>query len=111
MKRPILSLTCWRDSIQIKISVMLIVLTTLMLSGFGIYQYLALRSRKITELTTLAEVVKARLAENLTVPLWDYDNEQVNKVILSEMRERCLYAILVRGTTEVLFGGKVRDEQ
>lgn len=63
MKRHILSLTCWRNSMQIKISVMLIVLTTLMLSGFGVYQYLALKSRKIAELTTLAEVVKARLAQ------------------------------------------------
>jgi len=100
-----------KQSIQFKIGLIVISLTTLILATFGVYQYVEIRSRKTAELTMLADNAVEKLAENLVVPLWNYEESQTEKVILSEMRNRSIYAVLIRNTSdEGIFTGKSRDE-
>ena len=56
-------------SIQTKMSVMLIFFLTTLLSLYGVYQYMALRSAGLSHLNELADSVIARLAENLSIRL------------------------------------------
>ena len=46
MKNPRSIVQLWRQSIQIKVGVILVTLTTLIFIGFGIRQYVGLRSQK-----------------------------------------------------------------
>ncbi len=98
-------------SIQTKIGIILIVMTTLILSGFGVYQFVTLRSSKLAAINTLAEHALDRLAKNLAIPLWGYETEQIEEILLTEMKEKSLYAILVKDQLQQLSGGKERDEQ
>jgi methyl-accepting chemotaxis protein len=97
-------------SIQTKIGITLIVFTTLILSGFGMYQYRELKSSKEAALHNFADITIDRLAENLIEPLWDLNTSQVEKSILSEMREKSIYAIVVTNSAKERFVGKIRNE-
>ncbi len=97
-------------SIQTKIGITIIVFTTLILSGFGMYQYRELKSNKEAALHNFADITIDRLAENLVEPLWDSNTSQVEKIILSEMREKSIYAIVVTNSEKERFAGKIRDE-
>lgn len=59
----------WKISIQTKMGITLIVLTTLILSGFEIYQYYELKFQKLANLDNLANSTIERLAENLVNPM------------------------------------------
>ena len=98
-------------SIQTKIGIILIVMTTLILSGFGVYQFVTLRSSKLAAINTLAEHALDRLAKNVAIPLWGYETEQIEEILLTEMKEKSLHAILVKDQLQQLSGGKERDEQ
>ena len=99
-----------KNSIQAKIGLLVIVMTTLILTGFGVYQFVTLRARKIAAIHVLAEHTLARLAENLAIPLWGYETEQIEKILLTEMSEKSLYAIVVKDQLQQLSGAKTRDE-
>ncbi len=103
--------TGFKQSIQLKIGITIIVLTTLILSGFGIYQYLALQSNAIMSLNNSAERTIERLAETLIKPLWDLDEEQIEKVLLSEMREKNIFAVLVKDRKKSILYGKQRNTE
>ncbi len=99
-----------RHRLQSKISLIMVLLTTLILSAFGAYQYQQLQSRKYAELMTLANDTAEQLSENLVPFVWNYDTVQAEKMILRAMRNRNLYAVIVRNASDrSLFLGKVRD--
>ena len=90
---------------------MLMVLTTLILSGFGAYEYHALRTNSLLRLNDLAENASARLIENLVEPLWGYDPRQAEKVVIAEMQEKNVLSIQVHDATNHLMIGKGRDSE
>ncbi len=102
--------THWRQSLQFNIGIRLIVLTTLILSGFGVYQYVSLKSEKLAHLTYRADNTLKRLANNLVTPLWDIDPVQMHEVVLSEMGERIISAIVVKDLKQRLLTARIRDE-
>ncbi len=100
-----------KNGIQFRIGAMLIVLTTLILCGFGIHQYRTQQAREITRLTNIAFLATEQLALNLNFPIWNYDDEQIQKVIETEMQEESISAVIVRDHIEILLANKTRDEQ
>ncbi|MBW2607604.1 MAG: PAS domain S-box protein, partial [Deltaproteobacteria bacterium] len=100
----------WKNSIKTKIGITLLFIITGFLSLFGIYQYLDMKSNITKELNELADMTIIRLAEQLILPLWEVDNLWVRKIIVSEMRDKRIYAILVSGEGDI-FEGKKRGSQ
>ena len=111
MKNPVHIVHFWKWSVQVKVGVILVILTTLIFAGFGMRQYTALKSQKIEDLNLLADVTLAKLTENLIRPLWDFDPDLGAKMLLAEMQEKTIYAIVVKNDKGNLFVGKSRDEQ
>jgi len=101
----------FRRSIQIRISLTLIILTTALLSVYGGYQYVTLQASSLTSLNAMAESASARLAENLVNPVWDMDTIQIEKVALSEMGEKNVAAIQVKDQKDRVLTWKGRDAQ
>lgn len=89
---------------------MLIVITTLILSSFGVYQYRTLKVRKTAELQQLADQIIVRLTENVSKPMWEYDHIQVVKAVMAEMQEKNVSAVMVRERGKQ-FICKIRDAQ
>lgn len=101
----------YRLNIQKKMTVLIIVITTVILSGFAIFNYFATKTKLTKELISLSEATAARLSGNLVKPLWDVDEEEVGSVLETEMMEKRIYALVVtEGNGKIIFAGKKRDK-
>jgi len=100
----------WRNSIQFRVSAILIIQTTIIMAGFAVFNYFETISKMNSELDNLAEVTAKRLSENLIISVWGLDKEAAERTITSEMTEKQIYAILVRDGTGRIFLGKKRDD-
>lgn len=100
----------FRKSILAKISAVIILLSLVMLTGFGCYNYYTTRTMLQTEMDRLAEITVDRLAQNLVSPLWNLDKEKVAAALNAEMVEKRIYAVVAReGDSTGVFQGKQRD--
>lgn len=99
-----------RNSIQFRMIAILIVQTTVIMSGFAVFSYFDAISKMNSELNDLAEITTKRLSENLISSVWDVDKGVLEKIIISEMMERQIYAILVKDNNGGIFLGKKRGE-
>lgn len=98
-----------RISLQIKIGLVLIGLMSLILSGYGVYSYFTLKTEKMAALDELADATIERLSMNLADPVWNFDRQQVENVLQTEMQERTVAAIVVK-TEASVFAGTMRNE-
>lgn len=100
-----------KNSIQFRIGAMLIILTTLILSGFGVHQYNTQQARETARLNDIALAVAEQLALNLNFPIWNYDDEQIEKVVETEMQEKNISAVIVKDHIETFLIRKTRNKQ
>ncbi len=99
----------WYQSIKAKVVCLTIVVNTLILGGFAVYNAMLTQVQMREELQHLAVVTAARLAKHLVIPLWDLDKEQIEETLRSEMLEKRLYAIVVRDSDgKTVFAGNER---
>lgn len=102
----------WYRSLQTKILVTLLVVTTVILAGFAVYNLAQARDRLEGDLERLAETTVQRLSQHLIGPLWALNREQLADSIEAAMLERRVHAIIIRGEDrESIFMGRRRDEQ
>ena len=97
-------------SVQMQIGLILVSLTTLLLLGFGSFQYFELQASKMDDLKERAVLTAERIAENLAFALWNLDEEQLEEVLLAEMKEQNIYGILVKDDRGTIVGGRIRDD-
>ncbi|GAK58125.1 methyl-accepting chemotaxis sensory transducer [Candidatus Vecturithrix granuli] len=97
--------------IQLKIGLTVIAFITLILLVFGGYQYYEISTRKTVELRMLANDTAEKLAEALALPMWNYAKEEIKMILLSEMRNYNIYAVLIRKADDNSISiGKIRDK-
>jgi len=101
----------FKAGIQTKIGVALILLTTMILSVYGMYQYIRLNSDKTAYLNELSQNTADRLSKSMISPLWNYSNEQAEEIILSEIKEKNIFALLVKTPDGKIYSGKQRNEE
>jgi methyl-accepting chemotaxis protein len=83
-------------SLQAKLNMAIILLTSVILFGFGVYDYISLDARMTSELSGLTESVGHRLSINIISALWDINPELGRSVIASEMKDPRVHAIVIR---------------
>lgn len=88
--------TPWYRSLQVKILIALLVVTTLILAGFAAFNVNQERARLEAELERLAQTTTQRLSQQLISPLWDLDRQQVVETAKAAMLERRIYGVTVR---------------
>lgn len=98
------------NSMQIRVSIILIILTTTILFGYVAFNYFTTKKRMNQELMEAAESSATRLAKNLWKPVWALDEKQVNEIVSSEMKAKQLFAIIVRDAFDKsIISGNMRD--
>lgn len=97
-------------SIQLKIGLAIILLTTVILVGFGVYQYTTRQTRELARLNAFAQNAAQQLALNLISPLWDFDREQMIKVVETAMQDGNILAIAVKDKNQSILTEKGRDQ-
>ncbi len=100
-----------RRSIRLQLSLMILVMTTGTLALYGAWQILESRGELRAELITDADITAQRLARSLADPLWNFDEVQVYETLASEMLDRRIFAIGIRGADgEAITHAMVRGE-
>ncbi len=87
----------WGRRMAARLGVSLFFIITGILIIFGIYQYHSITTRSEQELQDLVEMVTFRLAKNLVIPIWNFDDAQLMETIRSEMMEKRIMAVVVKG--------------
>ena len=97
-------------SIQAKIIITSVAMTTFFLLGFAAYDYRVNSDQKYNDLQQSANIVAERLAVNLSIPLWDLDNILVGETLDAEMLNPNVFAlVLVDSDGSSVFTAKQRD--
>jgi len=97
-------------SLQTKILITLLLVTTLILAGFAVVNVTQARARLESDLQRLAETTVQRLSQHLIGPLWSLNTEQIVESIEATMLERRVFAVIVREEDrETKFVGRQRD--
>jgi two-component system cell cycle sensor histidine kinase/response regulator CckA len=90
----------------------LVAVTTVVLSAFAVANYCWERSQLTSDLESQLAVTSAQLANSLALPLWNFDSEQIDKIIESTMRNREVFGVTITGTDNgARVSGFVRDSQ
>lgn len=101
----------WYRSVQTKILVTLLVVTTLILAGFAIYNLTQARARLEDDLQRVAETTVQRLSQQVIGPMWSLNDEQLIESIEAAMLERRVYAVIIREEDrESIYLGRRRDD-
>ena len=101
----------WYRSVQTKILVTLLVVTTLILAGFAVFNLTQSRARLENELQRLAETTVQRLSQQVIGPMWSLNDEQLIESIEAAMLERRVYSVIIRKEDrESIYLGRRRDD-
>lgn len=96
--------------LKAKLTLMIVAVTTVVLSGFAYQTYISNQSRLHNDLILLADSTMEQLSKSLTEPMWEVDRKRIDDLITSEMTEKRVFAIRVSITAEPPINiGKKRD--
>lgn len=99
-----------KSSLQVKIGITIIGLTTLTLGGFGFYQYHAQQNRAQEKLTSLANTIAEQMAISAAGPVWNYNMDDLARQVDAGMQIKELLAVAVSDRNAVTLLSKTRDE-
>jgi methyl-accepting chemotaxis protein len=101
----------WK-SLQVKLNLAIIVMSSIILFGFGVFDYIRLEKKTSRELSSTSEAVTHRLVNSMGAALWDLDEDAGALVILSEMKNQNVYAVVVQDrNTGKTFVAVKRDDK
>ncbi|WP_432735452.1 response regulator [Maridesulfovibrio sp. FT414] len=99
------------DKVQTRIGLLIIFISLITFVISGAYDYSSMRNDMLQEINEKADGLVERLSESLITPLWNVDQAAINRIILSEMNDKRIKAILVtEDNGQNVFAGKIRDE-
>lgn len=102
----------WYRSVQTKITLTLVVVVTLILTGFGLYNLNEAQQRLDRELQELSETTVQRLSQHIIGPFWALNDEQIAEQLEATMLEQRVYAVVLRDRDrETVYMGRERDAQ
>ncbi len=98
------------NSIQARISAILIFITTAILLVYAFYSYSTTKSSMETELVKFSEITAERLSNHLVEPFWSLDDAILEDSLESEMMNNRIYTIIIMDRDrETIYMGKTRD--
>ncbi|MCP4373709.1 MAG: HAMP domain-containing protein, partial [Deltaproteobacteria bacterium] len=82
-------------SLTIQLILIILIITTVLLSGFGYYRFMATRSEFMEELNDKANKISNRLSFNLSFSLFNFNDNVMSSMIKAEMEDRELAWIIL----------------
>lgn len=95
-------------SIKAQVNLLCVTIVTIALAVSGALSYLTAKKDLDVQLEQQSAGLVSRLKLNVPGLIWNFDNRQVDKIILAEMAEQGITGILVKTKTE-LIAGRSRD--
>lgn len=92
------------QSINAKLSICFVIVVTVILGLFGVYNYLGLKGKLEKQLQATSTSVTERLARSLPDPIWNYSENAVYQIIEAELGNEAVKAIVVWSNDELIAG-------
>ncbi|UFS69885.1 ATP-binding protein [Geomonas sp. RF6] len=89
----------------------LLVVSTVVWSAFAVFNFCREQSVRTVELHEEMNGTAAQLATSLELPLWNFDMEQVERVVTSSLEEGEVYGVVVYSSDGAVITGAGRDAQ
>jgi len=86
----------WVNSIQFRISALLVVITTLIMGAYAWINYNDVKKNMEAEITHSSEIITERLSKLLVEPFWALDDDMLEDLLRSEMMDPQIYAIHIK---------------
>ncbi|NNF98639.1 MAG: HAMP domain-containing protein [Desulfobacteraceae bacterium] len=100
----------WTNSIQARMSAILVLVTIIIFAGFVYYNYVSTKKEMQNDLTTFADVASTRLSKGLVESVWALDEKQMEDTLDSEMLDQRISAIYIKDRDgQSILSGKKRD--
>jgi len=97
--------------IQGKTILLVILITSVVLIGFGLFDYVKIKKEMTSDLKESGTIIANRLSKTLVDPLWDMEMDKIDKIIRAEMAEKRIYAVIVKeSNSEKVSTGRIRDK-
>ncbi len=97
-----------QKNIQVKLGIIVVIITTVLLALSGIYEYVNNQSDIKESLDTLGGISVKRLANSLIGPIDNLDDKQIEEFVLSEFGQKEIYAIIVKDEDDKALASKIR---
>ena len=99
-------------SIQAKISLLLLGLTTLIIICFAMVNYFSTKAEMQDELNLLAKNTAIQLSKSLATPLYDLNEAYIREALEFQLMEKRIFGIIVRDADQkTIFAGVQRDNE
>jgi signal transduction histidine kinase len=98
----------WK-SLGVLVAGTLVTVMTIVLGIYSIVTYRAYALRQRTTLVTLTEIQAEETSVALTLPVWNIDRPQIDRVLQAMARPRSVYALAVTSAGETR--GRIRNDQ
>lgn len=92
------------------ISLIMILASILVASGFSVYDYMMERNRLQNYFDEITAPIPKRLASGLQKPLWFLDKDLAGNLIQMEMENKRVYAVVVKEANGKIFIASKRDK-
>jgi|GEM_PF-2978130 len=99
------------NSIRNKLYILFVVVTTTILTIFGLYDYVNLSRDLNRSFAELKSSTIARLSIGVSTPLWDFNKDAAKSIVNSEMIRAEIRSIQLFDATGQLFLSSVRDDK
>ncbi|MBI2382280.1 MAG: methyl-accepting chemotaxis protein [Gammaproteobacteria bacterium] len=96
-------------TISFKLNVLFVAVVTGLLLVFASFNYVTARNAMLSRMTTANQAVLSRLGGSLPPTIWNFDKQQLARIVESEMGGEFVRAILVYGEKDYM-EGRVKDE-
>ena len=90
--------------VSVRLNAWLVTIVTVLVAGFGLVDYTLQQRALEAQLRQQLEAVQARLSVGLPAAVWNYDQEQVGKILHAELSAPMLDAIVVRSGDKLVDG-------
>jgi signal transduction histidine kinase len=100
-----------RTSISQKILLVVLIMTVLVMAIWNVVDYSAIKQRESGQDRRNVLLSGDRLATSLVYPLWNLNDIEVEKIIMYEMAQPYIHAIMLHQADGSLYIGKIKDAQ
>lgn len=95
--------------LQLRVSLLVLIVTMLLLAGFAVWEHTLLRSSEETQLREETQRLADRAGRLLALPLWNLDGPSARAIIQTEMDDPRVFGIALFEQGKQLFEGMQRD--
>jgi len=97
-----------QKSLLLKFIVLICLCVFAVVTVFGFYFYFDQKNKETIRFNSFSENFMERISSTISTPLWNYDQDVVDKILSLEIKDMDVFSILVYNNNNEFFNGKIK---